>query len=234
MKFTPTDAQRKFAGRLRQRRNELGMTQKDVAERINAINTAPDKTDITSYTVANWERGHTPRTNLMALLCEALNVSPSYLMAMTEIDGANTVTRSSGNDMTQIPIEELVRHGGEPVWVRPFDTRLPEYCAIISNVYDYLITADEQRVPFTSIQGTVWTMPYLADKTVLSLDEAKGSERVYMDPIRTPREVRRRLSGWYRYNKAKDIFIKEDGSYAFPLSHYSSMFVGYKDDPNRF
>lgn len=232
MTFVPNEAQLKVAGRIKRRRNELGLTQKEVAERINERNTNPEIRDIAPFTVANWERGHTPRPAMLALLADVLNLSPAYLMSMSNSEGEQD--KRVRDILQQIDIDDLPRHGGEAVWIRPFDSRLPEYVALVSNIYDYVIRSDEQHIPFSNIQGTVWTLPMAADQTILSLDDAKRLGRAFMDPIRTPREVRMKLGGWYKYDPKSDLFIKEDGAYAFPSSHYLKMFIGREKAPTRF
>ncbi len=59
--------------RIRKYREELGISQKQLAEKIGVSNGR----------VSNWEQGlNRPDADMLAGLCEALNVSPSLLLGL--------------------------------------------------------------------------------------------------------------------------------------------------------
>ena len=228
-KFTPTESQKAFAFRLQARRRDLGLTQKDVAESINRLAYETDTpTSFTSFNVANWERGHTPRLKAIQLLAVVLDVESSYLL--TSEQPPLKATPSIMPQKKVIGVEELATYRGCPVWVQPHDTRYPEYCGLVHDVYDFLILSDETKIPFTKVVGTIRTIPMKSDSQILTIEEAESLDKVYMVPLGTPKEVQLRLSGWYVYDKTTRIFTQESGHYAFPLSHYGKMFAGYRDE----
>lgn len=71
-----------IGSRIRKRRKQLGISQKELAEKIGVSNGR----------VSNWEQGlNRPDADLLAVICEALDVSPSsllgvHLMGMEDLD----------------------------------------------------------------------------------------------------------------------------------------------------
>ena len=62
-----------IGGRIRMYRKENGLTQKQLAEKIN----------VTKSRVSNWEQGiNRPDADILADLCRALNVSPSSILGV--------------------------------------------------------------------------------------------------------------------------------------------------------
>ena len=60
-----------FGTRLRERRKEIGLTQKELATAVGAKHNS----------VSDWERGHAmPDPDTIVLICETLNITSSFLL----------------------------------------------------------------------------------------------------------------------------------------------------------
>ncbi len=67
--------------KIKQRRNELGLTQLELAAQVNK----------SAQVVSNWERGYTPTINYddVTKLAEALNVEPNWLLGINQVELAD-------------------------------------------------------------------------------------------------------------------------------------------------
>lgn len=64
-----------FGHKIRNARKALGMTQKELADKVNATNTS----------VSNWENDlNKPDPDTIELICGALDITPNYLLSMNE------------------------------------------------------------------------------------------------------------------------------------------------------
>lgn len=67
----PLDRKYEIGNRIRKYRELCGMSQKELAEKI----------DVSNSRISNWEQGiNRPDADILAELCRALNVSPSELL----------------------------------------------------------------------------------------------------------------------------------------------------------
>lgn len=67
-----------IGSRIREHRKKLGISQKQLAKKIGVSNGC----------VSNWEQGlNRPDADLLAALCEVLNVSPSSLLGVQLMEG---------------------------------------------------------------------------------------------------------------------------------------------------
>ena len=115
-KFVPTEAQRAFAERVKQRRKALDMTQNELAQQMTNVD--KQHREIKVWTIQGYERDHIPRN--IHPLCEALSVTPDYLLGTTHQGNVNwnklRIVKNDGR--TPLSKEELPHYGGLPVWVR--------------------------------------------------------------------------------------------------------------------
>ena len=124
--------------------------------------------------------------------------------------------------------EELTNYGGLPVWVRPKDERSTEYCALVDDVHYSLVSLRHGSVPFDDIEGTVWVEPSYHRDDILTRDEAESASRVFVLPIRAGYDVKRVFSGWYIFDKDRQMFVGEDCGWAFHAEQYGIKYIGFK------
>lgn len=225
-KFKPTEAQKAFAERVKQRRKELCMSQSDLAQQMTNVD--KKHREIKVWTIQGYERGHIPRN--IHLLCEALQVTPDYLLGTTHQGDINWDKTLVFKNDGRFPLgrEELTNYGGLPVWVRPKDERSTEYCALVDDVHYSLVSLRYGSVPFDDIEGTVWVEPSYHRDDILTRDEAESASRVFVLPIRAGYDVKRVFSGWYIFDKDRQMFVGEDCGWAFHAEQYGIKYIGFK------
>lgn len=226
-KFIPTEAQKAFAERVKQRRKELGMSQNDLALEMTKVD--KQHREVKVWTVQGYERGHIPRN--IQILCEALSVTPDFLLGTThqgDVDWDKTlIIKNDGR--TPLYREELTNYGGLPVWVRPRDERSSEYCALVDDVHYALVSLRHGSVPFSDVEGTVWVEPQYRRDDVLTRDEAESTGRVFIMPIRASIDVKRSYCGWYSYNWDRKMFEAEDAGWVFSANQYGTKYIGFRN-----
>ena len=224
-KFIPNDFQKAFASRVKQRRKALGMSRSDLARKMQEVD--KEHREVKIWTVQGYERGHIPRD--IQRLCEALSVEPNFLLSATHlgyVDWDRDCIFKNDGTMPLSP-EELKYYGGLPVWVRPDDKRQLEYCAVVDDVHYAVTSPQHGSIPFDNIEGTVWVEPSYHRDDVLSRDEAEAACRVFIFPVRTSLDAKRKLSGWYNYDVAMKSFVAEDHSWIFSASQYGVSYIGF-------
>lgn len=226
-KFVPTEAQKAFAERVKQRRKFLDMSQSDLAEQMTKVD--KQHREVKVWTVQGYERGHIPRN--IAVLCEALSVTPDFLLGTTHqgnVDWDKTLILKNDG---RVPLsrEELKNYGGLPVWVRPRDERSSEYCALVDDVHYALVSLQQGSVPFEHIEGTVWVEPQYLREDILTRQEAESADRVFIIPVRAGYDSKRLFSGWYRFNDDRQMFLSEECDWSFPAAQYGVRYVGFRE-----
>lgn len=100
----------RMGARIRERREELGMTQRELADAI------PGKAD--SNQVSKWERGeHKPGDNNLEHIAKALEVDPSFFMAAKPAAGVAPLLQNlSGSQLDRIEakLDELLARTATP------------------------------------------------------------------------------------------------------------------------
>jgi len=91
-----------------QKRKELGLTQKDLAEKI----------DVTDKSISKWERGNgLPDVTRLAPLCEALKITMNELVAGEDISESVLSQKTEENIMSLMKENEKQKNNGKILYV---------------------------------------------------------------------------------------------------------------------
>ncbi len=227
-KFVPSTAGQQFAARLKKLRELRGLSQQGLADEMTHRQGADGK-PVRAQTISSWEAGHIPQLPSLNILAETFDVSTDYLIGSTKDESF----RLSKSDLYQFPtkIEEadILQFEYEPLFYCPDDK--DGYWTLVDPVTRTLVSIDFDPLPISDLNGTLYSMAVKPIGEKLTLSEAKEREEIYVLALGFPKGVGARLKGWYAYDKANDLFVKKDKSYAFPTDQYGSAYIGYADLP---
>lgn len=118
-----------ISDKLKNRRKELSLTMLEVAQKVG----------VSEATVSRWESGDIAnmRRDKIALLAEALQVTPAYIMGWDENDEQNSSVTLSTKEISHIKLYRKLNDLGKK--------RVDDYMNDISEVSGYLYNEEDNR-----------------------------------------------------------------------------------------
>jgi len=232
-----TDQKEIFGKNLKKMRESIGFTQDQLAKEMN-LRTGNQKPLVRAQTVSSWERGHIPNVAKLKVLTSILGVSVDYLTGINKSD--NSMPLNSFNlyqSCTRIEKKDLLQFSFEPLYFVPYIRNTMDrddmngMWGILSSESKYFVSVD-RKIPTESMNGIFFTLRPFPIKKVISLEEAKKREKIYVMPEGIERKLMVCLRGWYFYDEEHKIFVKEDYSFCFSEEQYGARYFGYADVPD--
>lgn len=223
---------RQFSKNLKMARMENGISEKDLAYRLNR----EGETDVTAALVSRWEKGsRLAPVRMIPVIAGILGVSPDWMIGVSKKKRNRKENCRNDMDMEQsgIRAEDLYLYRGEPVWVRTGDKNSKEgFWGMVSEKDDSILTADNRSIPFYRITGDVFRtpVPFIkisgSAKRPVSLQELFTHETILAECI-GPYEKRLATFGWY--SRSADYRHYGNGNMKFFVKDYAVKWIAYTD-----
>jgi len=193
--------------RIAQARKDAGLSSKKLAEMM----------DVDTTTLSNWESGRRQLTlERLKQLAELLGISVTYLLGLDE-----QVPNLSPVEKSKLPMLHRM-----PVWTKNYGWGL------VNSIENTLVFTDKSDISIETIQEPLYLVPPLFSLSLrgigalLSLNEIKSSNIIWVEPITTDYDLAAELRGWYK-PRGRRLVENEYGN-RFYLHTYGAKWLAFK------
>lgn len=222
--------------RIRSRRTQLGLLQKDLAEKLNEL-AARDGLDpkYSAVSVSKWEsRGSIPQIKTMRYLAEIFDVSVAYLSGETDELRSRSSAMAGLEDYKELTLDALDAYfDGLPVWLEVNAKDKTGMYGLYDASRHMVVFKDGTAQSVKKLGGKIYGGPSPfsvsmrgMDEQPLDLDEIKDKSRVWVEPIHTTEEIKAGMRGWYVCDKKAQAFIGPNGM-PLPFAMYGTGYVAF-------